>query len=849
MARMTRQAKLAAMVGATMLVLLVLAVLLTHRVAESVDEFQNLSENADQVGDSARDLLQAMVDAETGQRGYLLTGQPAYLEPYWTARRRADRDLAELGSLAAHLAWLHPDVDTLATYAAQKLAELDQTVGLASNGNRDAALAIVNGNVGKATMDAAREVVARVTARAEAERAGRMGQAKERERAANLGALAAAAGGILLLGTATLSLLLVQARLARAHARERLQLDRWQGTVENLRDGIAVFDAQDRLLLWNQRLAPISGLPPGLLHPGTPWASVVAAGSEWQPPLSGERPPPGGDSLVGEARHDGRVLEIWRSALPEGGQMLAVADITRRAQAEAIAQQAQKMETLGQLTGGVAHDFNNLLQVISANLELLAGRLNGDEWMRMRVAAAMEGVSRGARLTRHLLAFARRQPLTPEAIDPARLLSGLDEILRRTLGSRIELELVVAGGLWTLQADAQQLESALLNLAINARDAMTECGQTGNGKLTIEARNADLDDAYAAANAEVARGQYVVIAVTDTGCGMNAAQIACAIEPFYTTKPEGQGTGLGLSMVYGFAKQSGGHFKLYSEPGHGTTARLYIPRTIAEPDIRPATQAKAARAQGEVVLVVEDEPSVRGSAVQTLRGLGYVVHETADASAAMQMLEQGLRPALIFTDVMMPGPLTSRQMVARARAMAPGVAVVFTSGYTENSIVHNGQLDPGVHLVSKPWRIDDLARRLRSALHEAALVRQYPAAEPVRLRVLLVEDEALVRMTTAEMLAELGHEVLEAATAEEALDQLDAAVDLVITDIGLPGADGLTLAATARQRTPTLPVIVATGRMPPRDTEGLVWLAKPYDDQTLQAALTEAADLNCLPRR
>jgi len=842
-AGVTRQAASAALVVATVLVLLVLAILLTHRVGQSVDELQDLSESADQVGDSARGLLQALVDAETGQRGYLLTTQPAYLEPYWTARQRVDRTLADLGTLAVRLAWLRADVDALKTYAGQKLAELDQTVTLASGGNREASLAIINGSVGKATMDAARDVIARVMAHAGQERDERMGQAKERERAANLGALAAAVGGILLLGTATLALLLGQARLTRGQARERLQLERWQGTVESLRDGIAVFDAQDRLLLWNQRLAPISGLPPDLLRSGTPLANLVAAGSEWQPPLlSGERPTPGGDSLVGEVRHDGRVLEVWRSALPEGGQMLAVADITRRVQAEAIAQQAQKMETLGQLTGGVAHDFNNLLQVISANLELLADRLDGGEWMRMRVAAAMEGVSRGARLTRHLLAFARRQPLTPEAIDPARLLSGLDEILRRTLGSRIELELVIAGGLWTLQADAQQLESAVLNLAINARDAMEENAQAGAGKLTIEARNADLDDAYAAANAEVTRGQYVVIAVTDTGCGMTAAQAARAIEPFYTTKPEGKGTGLGLSMVYGFAKQSGGHFKLYSEPGYGTTARLYIPRTIGEPDTRAASQARAARAQGEVVLVVEDEPGVRGSVVQTLRGLGYVVHEAADASAAMRMLEHGLRPDLIFTDVMMPGPLGSRQMVTRARAMTPGVAVVFTSGYTENSIVHNGQLDPGVQLVSKPWRIDELAGRLRSALHEAALIRRDLAAEPARLRVLLVEDETLVRMTTAEMLADLGHEVLEAATAEEALDQLDGAVDLVITDIGLPGTDGLTLAATARQRAPALPVIVATGQLPPRDTNGFVWLAKPYDDQTLQAALAEATE-------
>ncbi|MBW8268996.1 PAS domain S-box protein [Caldovatus aquaticus] len=401
-------------------------------------------------------------------------------------------------------------------------------------------------------------------------------------------------------------------------------------------------------------------------------------------------------------------------------------DVTEERAREEQLRQAQRMEAVGQLTGGVAHDFNNLLHVISANLELLRDAAEAaGERARRRHAAALDAARRGASLTRQLLAYARRQPLEPRAFDPGRLLRETAELLRRTLGETIRVETVVEGGLWPAFADPGQMQNALINLAVNARDAMPE-----GGTLTLEACNAYLDDRYAAAHAEVAPGQYVVFAVTDTGTGMAPEVAARAFEPFFTTKEEGKGTGLGLAMVYGFAKQSGGHVKLYTEVGHGTTAKLYLPRARPEARVEPeaaagpdaAAAAEAARRAGgtaETVLVVEDDPAVRATVSEMLRDLGYRVLAAPDGAAALALLEGGAPIAVLFSDVVMPGPVRAPELARRAREMRPGIAVLFTSGYTENSIVHQGRLDPGVRLLSKPYARGDLALRLRAALAEA----------------------------------------------------------------------------------------------------------------------------------
>ncbi|RUX32398.1 response regulator [Mesorhizobium sp. M2A.F.Ca.ET.042.01.1.1] len=384
--------------------------------------------------------------------------------------------------------------------------------------------------------------------------------------------------------------------------------------------------------------------------------------------------------------------------------------------AEAL-RQAQKMEAIGQLTGGVAHDFNNLLQVIVGNLDTLNRNLPQEMGrLRRATAQAMTGAQRAAALTQRLLAFARRQPLDPKPVDTNALIRGMSEMLHRTLGEIYEIEIVLAGGLWKTEADPNELESALLNLAINARDAMPN-----GGKLTIETFNAHLDEAYAALHAEVLAGQYTAISVSDTGSGMDGETLTRAFEPFFTTKAQGRGTGLGLSQVYGFVKQSKGHVKLYSEVGEGTTVKIYLPRLLSEasiedaPEVLPVPEA----ATGETILVVEDDFDVRAYTVESLKELGYVVLEARDGPSALAFLEDNVRIDMIFTDVVLPSGMTGADIVKRAAELRPGLKALFTTGYSRNAIVHHGRLDKGVQLLSKPFSFEELAAKVRDVLDKA----------------------------------------------------------------------------------------------------------------------------------
>ena len=383
-------------------------------------------------------------------------------------------------------------------------------------------------------------------------------------------------------------------------------------------------------------------------------------------------------------------------------------ELTERRKVEEALRQAQKMEAVGQLTGGVAHDFNNLLQVISGNLQLLTKDLSGNERAERRVASANLAVARGAKLASQLLAFGRRQPLQPKVLNIGRLVSGMDEMLRRTLGESVEVETIVSGGLWNTLVDPAQLENALLNLALNARDAMD-----GNGRMTIEVCNSVLDAAYARINDRVIAGQYVMLAVTDTGTGMPPELIEKVFEPFFSTKPEGRGTGLGLSMVYGFVKQSHGHVKIYSEVGEGSTIKLYLPRVTQSEDAVISAPHEAVVGGGETILVVEDDPDVRATTVDILIELGYRVLKARDAASALTVIEAGLAIDLLFTDVVMPGTMKSTELARKAQERIPGIRVLFTSGYTENAIVHGGRLDAGVELISKPYTREELAHRIR----------------------------------------------------------------------------------------------------------------------------------------
>ena len=390
------------------------------------------------------------------------------------------------------------------------------------------------------------------------------------------------------------------------------------------------------------------------------------------------------------------------------------AEIAQRTAAEEQVRQMQRLEAIGQLTGGIAHDFNNMLSIIMGNLSLASRRIAaGNVDIGRYLDSATEGATRAATLTQRLLAFGRRQPLEPAVVDVNRLVGGMTDMIRRTLGEDIQIETILAGGLWMTHAGRGQLENAIVNLAINARDAMP-----AGGKLTLETQNAHLDEAYVAHESGLEAGQYVMLAVTDTGSGMTAEVVARAVEPFFTTKEIGKGTGLGLSQIYGFAKQSGGHLRIYSEPAHGTTIRLYLPRHHgATQAIEPSPDRETAPGgtRDELILVVEDEDGVRATSVETLRELGYSVAEAADGDAALALLGTLPTIALLFTDVVMPG-MTGGALAEEATRRRPGLKTLFTTGYTRNSIVHGGMLDPGVQLLQKPFTAAQLARKVRQVI-------------------------------------------------------------------------------------------------------------------------------------
>ncbi len=521
-----------------------------------------------------------------------------------------------------------------------------------------------------------------------------------------------------------------------------------------------------------------------------------------------------------------------------------------REAAQAALRQAQRMEALGQLTGGVAHDFNNLLQVISGNLQLLRREVAGNERAEKRVQSAIGGVTRGAKLASQLLAFGRRQPLDPKVIDIGRFITGMDDMLRRALGEEIELEMVIPGGLWNTLVDPGQIENAILNLGINARDAMPD-----GGKLTIEAGNASLDDEHARAHDDVQPRQYVMVGVTDTGAGIPPELLERVFEPFFSTKPEGKGTGLGLSMVYGFVKQSGGHVKIYSEPGQGTTIKIYLPRVHQAADSLADETAVPVRGGTETVLVVEDDDEVRETAVGLLTDLGYRVLKAREAASALSVIESGVPIDLLFTDVVMPGPLRSPELARKAKERLPRLAVLFTSGYTENAIVHGGRLDRGVELLSKPYTREALARKVRHVLANQEQQRTpVEAVSPVLAReqaaparagtVLLVEDDDFIRETLAELLGASGSVVLQAHDATTALVALAAhPVDVMVTDVGLPKVSGIELARQALARQPRLAVIFATGDPGSATRSGVPaagMLVKPFSPQDLELAVTNA---------
>ncbi|HZZ35615.1 MAG TPA: CHASE3 domain-containing protein [Caulobacteraceae bacterium] len=666
-------------------------------------------------------LLSLVQDAESGERGYLLTGDPAYLAPYVKAAPEIPKAGARLAALVAENPGQSEHVRELNIAAAERMAVIDHVVERARSDDHAGALELVRQGQGYAAMSRLRARAAMISSSENILLEQRRRRA-EREENVNL-AIALTLGAIALAGLvgsaisqARINRQLTQSQAARA-AGEALQA----AIFENVPDYLFVvrIEEGDRFVV-------------GDVNPAFERALNVSAERIRGQDLRGLLPARVADMLIAHYRRvraaDAPVLtrdvipglpdgpRTWESILAPVKNAAGVADriigtardITERVRSEERLRAAQRMEAVGQLTGGVAHDFNNLLQVIRGNLELLEPVLEGQAQAQRRLKSALHGTERAAQLTRQLLAFARRQPLEPEVINLSRLVGEMADLLRRTLGESIEVETVVAGGLWNTLADPAQVESAILNLALNARDAMPD-----GGRLTIEITNASLDEAYGRGAEDLTPGQYVLLAISDTGQGMDAATLARAFEPFFTTKSGDHGTGLGLAMVYGFVRQSKGHVQIYSEPDHGTTVKIYLPRS-RQPESVGALPAEVRRADtGErTILVVEDETAVRAAAVGMLEGLGYQCLEAGNAADALEIMKNGAKVDLVFTDVVMPGPLSTRDFAQNVREMSPELPILFTSGYTENAIIHHGRLDDGVSLLAKPYARDDLARKV-----------------------------------------------------------------------------------------------------------------------------------------
>lgn len=607
--------------------------------------------------------------------------------------------------------------------------------------------------------------------------------------------------------------------------------------------------------------------------------------------------------------------------LPDGQFYGAGRDISERLHLEAQLRQVQKMESIGQLTGGVAHDFNNLLTVILGNLETLQRAQNEDTPPRLRNATAngLRGAERAAELIRSLLAFSRRQALEPQAVDINVLLSGLSDLLGRTLGEHIAIESRAQADAWQTFVDLNQLENAVINLAVNARDAMS-----GGGKLMLSTENVVVDQAYCEQHSDATPGDYVVLSVIDSGAGMSEDVMARAFDPFFTTKAEGEGTGLGLSQVYGFVRQSGGHVQIDSRLQAGTTIRLYLPRIGSQPRKQVVLRTDtddAPRARGEeTILVVEDEDGVRAHSSETLREMGYRVLEAADGRQALERLAEHDDIQLLFTDIGLPNGMNGKMLAERATAMRPGLPVLFTSAYAAEVLVSDNRLDAGVALITKPFTVIGLAQRVRQALDAAvaanananataagqpaptqadeglpapspastmatssqavgtcasdtpaapaAGVSETAAASPESgasargsstnraanepLRVLLVEDDFMLRTLAVESLMAEGFEVQESGSVGETMDIVHASglesFDLVIIDIGLPDGRGDTLAKTLRALRPSLPVLILSGNIgqisdPSFYGDPLVaLLEKPYRRAVLISAIRSVTE-------
>ena len=573
----------------------------------------------------ARDLLTITLNAETGIRGFLLSGDEAFLEPYQAAPQQISETVERLTALTRDNHTQQQSLTAISSTTGQLINFYRDVLALTGQGKRDEAIELVRLKTGKSIMDETRTLIDAFNDR-------ELALLNERQHAASF-------WETLLVGTGGSALVLAIGLLV-IFARSTFQY------IEDL---------------------------------------------------------------------DFRTAELENEA-------------RRRRESEETLLQAQKMESVGQLTGGIAHDFNNMLTVIIGSLETLLRRLKRTQPNGLSIDAlealakpselALQGAHNAAKLTHRLLAFARRQPLAPVRADLNKIVSGVSDLLRRTMGETIVFETALAAGLWPTFVDTNQLENVIVNLAVNARDAMPN-----GGHLTIETANSYLDEAYARQFGDVAPGQYALLSVTDTGGGIPPDLLKRVFEPFFTTKSHGQGSGLGLAMVHGFVKQSGGHIRIYSEANEGTTVKIYLPRlsqaseVAANPEEIPQRAAPVVSVlSSETILLVEDNEDVREYAKSALEELGYKVLVAHDGAGALRIVNNGAHIDLLFTDIVLPGGMNGRQLSQEVLKARPGLAVLYTTGYTPNAIIHHGRLDPDVQLLSKPYTQDDLSRKICQVL-------------------------------------------------------------------------------------------------------------------------------------
>jgi signal transduction histidine kinase/CheY-like chemotaxis protein len=578
-----------------------------------------------EIREQARDLLTIMLNAETGIRGFLLSGDETFLEPYQNATRRVSETIARLTALTSDNPIQQQGLKAISKTTEQLMGFYGNLLVLTGQGKRDGAIERITLETGKTTMDETRTLI-----------------------------------------------------------------DTFNG-----RELALLTERQHTASFWETFLVGAGGT-----------ALVLAIGL-----------------VVLFARSTFHYVEHldFRTAELEN-------EARRRNESEATLLQAQKMESVGQLTGGIAHDFNNMLTVIIGNVETLQRRLQRMQPHGLSIEAlaaltkpaelALQGAHNAAKLTHRLLAFARRQPLAPVRADLNKIVSGISDLLRRTMGETIIFETVLAGGLWPTFVDTNQLENVILNLAVNARDAMPN-----GGHLTIETANSYLDEAYARQFGDIAPGQYALLGVTDTGTGIPPELLKRVFEPFFTTKGHGQGSGLGLAMVHGFVKQSGGHIRIYSEANQGTTVKIYLPRLSQAAEVATTPEELPQRPTpiepakpSETILLVEDDEGVRQYAKSALEELGYKVLVAQDGASALHIANDGTHIDLLFTDIVLPGGMNGRQLSREVLKTRPGLAVLFTTGYTPNAIIHHGRVDPDVQLLSKPYTRDDLSHKIRHVL-------------------------------------------------------------------------------------------------------------------------------------